>query len=292
MLSTGLKTTAKSALLKPARFVNNEFDYIGRMEFACSRGALGAAVRSVDPLKAWTWEFSAFSQNGEDGIIDHLLSLIDAPTRYFVEIGGADGLENNSAYLAFVKGYSGMMIEGNEFYSGKAREFLQRFNWSVEFINTYVTPENAKGLAGRALTVNPDLFSLDIDSNDYWVAVACLEAGFRPSVLIAEYNSTFGPDDAVTIPYSPDFDVDAYPGRLYYGASLTAWKKLFGSYGYRFVTVDQRGINAFFVSDGVRLPADVQGIEFAENQTQLMRNDGGGWQSQLERIAHLPTVDV
>ena len=47
----------------------------------------------------------------------------------------------------------------------------------------------------------------DIDGMDLYVAKALLEAGLRPSVFCVEYNASFGPDAAITIPYDADFNL-------------------------------------------------------------------------------------
>jgi hypothetical protein len=99
----------------------------------------------------------------------------------------------------------------------------------------------------------------------------------------------------VTIPYDPNFDVtSAHPSYLYYGVSLMAWKALLGSHGYRFVTVDSRGINAFFVDPAMMrtdLFESIQQIEFAENSTQRMRFRED-WPGQFARIRDLPLVEI
>ncbi len=77
------------------------------------RGAAGAAIRSIDASNPATWEFSGFSQNGEDGTINLLIGECGNRNNYFVEIGTSNGLENNSSWLALVKRYSWLMIEGN-----------------------------------------------------------------------------------------------------------------------------------------------------------------------------------
>ena len=49
---------------------------------AFSRVAAAAATRRPDASMPATWEFSGFSQNGEDGIIDHLLSGLKDSNKY------------------------------------------------------------------------------------------------------------------------------------------------------------------------------------------------------------------
>ena len=70
-----------------------------RINIALSKGAL-MGMRRIDLQRPATWEWSCFSQNGEDGIIDVLCSQLLESNRYFLEIGAADGIENNTAWLA------------------------------------------------------------------------------------------------------------------------------------------------------------------------------------------------
>lgn len=280
----------KRRLLLPAYFFNSSFFYVARMAMSCARGALNANTRRLDPTRTLSWEFSAFSQNGEDGIIDHLLSLVEAPTRYFVEIGASDGLENNSSYLAFVKKYRGLMIEGNPDKAANSRRFLQHMNWGVKHVNMFVTPESMLDLRKQALHRDPDLFSLDIDGIDFYVARAALDAGFRPKILCVEYNSAFGPERALTVTFRPDFDYTAaHSSRLYYGVSIAAWKYLLMSRGYRFVTVDSAGVNAFFVDpDAVDMTSldRLDNLDFEENAAHRVRC-GLVWQEQFALICEM-----
>jgi hypothetical protein len=288
-----VKRHITSALLRPTSYYTGTFAYMAQMDMALARGALNAMTRRLDPVRPSTWEFSAFSQNGEDGVVDYLVSLIAEPNRYFVEIGASDGLENNSAYLAFAKKYSGMMVEGDEFKSHCARTLLTPLNGAVDYVNLFVEPSDAGRLVDRCLYRDPDLFSLDIDGIDYHVAQALLVAGLRPRVICVEYNSAFGPDRALTIPHTPGFDQASYhDSQLYYGVSIRAWRVLFEQYGYRFVTVETHGVNAFFVdADSVHLADDVVALEFAENVIQLQRVRSG-WTGQFELVAHLPYVEL
>jgi hypothetical protein len=286
-----LRVESKRLLLRPAQFLNTNFLYVSRLNMACARGALNVGMRTVDTKKTWTWEFSAFSQNGEDGLIDHLLSTVEHPNRYFIEIGASDGLENNSSFLAFVKKYDGIMVEGDSFKATNAARFLQSMNWGVKYLNLFMTPATVGTLAEECLRLDPDFFSLDIDGNDFYIARGCLDAGFRPKVVCVEYNSTFGPERAITIPYQQDFDyMRAHPSGFYYGVSLGGWKKLLGDHGYRFVTVDTRGINAFFVDPEAvddELFDDLRYIDFAENSAHQARLRGG-WERQFDEIKTLP----
>lgn len=72
---------------------------------------------------------------------------------------------------------------------------------------------------------NPDLFSLDVDGNDYYLAKAVMKAGVRPKIFVVEYNSTFGPTKSIIIKYEEKFDfLKAHESNLYFGISISGWK--------------------------------------------------------------------
>ena len=59
-----------------------------RINIALTKGKIGNLNRSIDLTETASWEFSGFSQNGEDGIIDILCNQINVErNKYFIEIG-------------------------------------------------------------------------------------------------------------------------------------------------------------------------------------------------------------
>jgi len=61
------------------------------------------------------------------------------------------------------------------------------------------------------------------------VAREVLTMRYRPKIVVVEYNSSFGPERSVTVPYKPMFfRGDAHPTGMFYGASLAAWRTLLG----------------------------------------------------------------
>lgn len=252
-------------------------------------------ARKLDPANPLTWEFSGFSQNGEDGVIDTLRRRILKPNFYFIEIGSSNGIENNSAWLAYAEKCNGLMIEGNRKVAFRANQLVTSFCQGVECLGMFVDQENVMDLYKKALHKDPDVFSLDIDGNDYYVARALLNAGLRPKIFVVEYNSVFGPDKNATVPYRKDFDFrQAHSSQLYYGVSITAWRKFFSENGYHFITVERNGVNAFFV-DAAHFSPDfinsVRGLAFAENFYQLNKFRCPGIE-QFALIQDQPFVEV
>ena len=182
-------------------------------------------------------ERSEFSQNGEDGIINWLVSRLKLCHKMFVEIGSGSGKQNNTTWLV-MKGWAGVVIDRRikSIENYKKRGFKAVIAHALE-----VSPENA-GDVLMMFSVEPDLFSIDIDSFDFVVLKRFMILGFRPQIIVCEYNSKYGDDDVVVLWTETAHKIS--------GCSLSAWKRMLGSYGYEFVTVESRRVNAFFVRQG------------------------------------------
>ncbi|MGA7497011.1 MAG: hypothetical protein WBX00_09805 [Isosphaeraceae bacterium] len=200
-------------------------------------------------------EFRAFSQNGEDGMLLYIFSLIGMGQRRCVEICAGDGIQCNTANLIINHGWHGLMFDGNDqlvergrvFYSGLGDTFC----FPPKLLNAWITRENINDLIREHGFAGPiDLLSLDIDGNDYWIWEAIDVV--RPRVVIAETQCIWGSDRSVTVPYSKEFRtqfVDRFG--IYCGASLPAFVKLGRKKGYRLVGVQNLGFNAVFLADEV-----------------------------------------
>ena len=262
---------------------------------ALSRGGATAGLRTIDPADPLSWEFSSFSQNGEDGIIDYLTRKINNPNYYFIEIGSSDGIENNTAWLAIARKYMGLMIEGDSTLAQKCEQIIPGLNLGVSCVQLFVDKNNIKLLYDLALYKDPDLFSLDIDGNDYYIAQYLLDSGLAPKIIAVEYNSIFGPTNALTIEYRKDFNCQlTHESDLYYGVSIAGWKIFLQRYGYQFVTVDRNGVNAFFIKPehfDSRFCKNIQGLAFCENFYQLKKFKIT-WEKQFEMIKNMPFVVI
>lgn len=195
------------------------------------------------PERLIAQRFRISSQNQEDGITSALLREAGIVHRTFVEIGsGLSG--GNSAFLAREWGWTGLMVDGNARMTQVARRFP-----GVTAVSAWVTRENINELITQhGFAGDVDVLSLDLDGNDYWVWEAI--AACSPRIAILEYNSIYGGERAVTVPYNPHFDRHAHH-TMYHGASLTALARLSARKGYRLVAVEPTGVNAFFLRTDV-----------------------------------------
>ncbi len=218
------------------------------------RAERGASLPSFDDV-----EFKMYSQNGEDGILLYLFSLLGSGAKTAVEIGAGNGIECNAANLIINRGWRGLLFDGDENNVAVGREFYEsgpNTSWFPPAVTqAWITRENLNGLiTGFGFADEIDLFSLDLDGIDYWIwdALDCIQ----PRVVVVEYNWTWGPSEARTVPYEANLSLPPLEGRtradnIYFGSSLNALVKLGRTKGYRLVGCNHWGFNAFFVQNGV-----------------------------------------
>jgi hypothetical protein len=216
---------------------------IGRQESRRARSATYTRIRDA--------EFQVFSQGGEDGIVQYLLGKVPIKKTSFVEFGVQDYRESNTRFLVNNDGWSGTIIDGGEDHIAFVRETGLDWRMGLKAISAFLDRENINEvLDGAGVTGDIGLLSIDVDGNDYWILESLQAAS--PRILIVEYNSTFGPDIAVTVPYDARFArTDAHFSNLYYGASLQALCLLATRKGYTFAGCNSAGNNAFFVRTDV-----------------------------------------
>ncbi|RLU01398.1 hypothetical protein [Ketobacter sp.] len=199
-------------------------------------------------------EFQIFSQFGDDGIIQWLISKLDLTQKNFVEFGVEDYRESNTRFLLMNNNWVGYIIDGSDDNINLIRESEYYWKYELHTRAAFVTRENINTLMSDfGLAGDIGLLHIDIDGNDYWVWKS-LEV-VSPEILILEYNSVFGAERAVTIPYNADFQrTDSHYSNLYFGASLKALCELSNNKGYAFVGCNSAGNNAYFVRKDKLIP--------------------------------------
>jgi hypothetical protein len=234
-------------------------------------------------------EFRCFSQNGEDGILLYIFTILGATNKRAVEICAGDGIECNSANLIINHGWYGLLFDGDEHNISRGKDFYSKcqdtFSAPPTLVASWITAENINSLiVDNGFGGEIDLLSMDIDGIDYWVwrAIECIS----PRVVILEFNSVWGPDRAVSIPYRADFRMDFSRRPYYTGASLSAFVKLARVKGYRLVGIERLGFNALFVRSGVGedLLPEVSPRECFQRHTPL-RTWGPHW---IPDVSHWP----
>jgi len=109
--------------------------------------------------------------------------------------------------------------------------------------------------------------------------------------LIIEYNSIFGANAKITVPYDENFmRTNAHYSNLYYGASISAITDLANKKGYSLVGSNKFGNNLFFLRE------DYQPIKnqispkqaYVKSKFKESRNKDG----QLTYLTHLEALEL
>ncbi len=178
------------------------------------------------------------SEHGEDGVIKRIFEIIGTESRSCVELGALNGVHGSNVWqLVKKEGWSGVLIEADRTYFEKLQqEFAD--TQSAECINAFVSFEGPTSLdnllAKTNLPKHFDLFSLDIDGNEYHLWDSLKK--YRPRVMLVEFNPSI-PNDVVFI--------QPRDMSLFQGSSLMAFVELGKRKGYELVAANET--NAFFV---------------------------------------------
>jgi len=244
-------------------------------------------------------EFKVYSQWGEDGIIQYLIKKCNIQPHTFIEFGVENFLEANCRFLLKHNNWKGLIIDGSAQNMDYVKADSISWRHDLTSLAAFITKENINDLFVKAgFTGKIGILSVDIDGNDYWVwdAIKVVD----PVMVIAEYNSYFGRDRAISVPYDPSFyRTAAHFSNLYFGASLAALCHLAEQKGYAFVGCTTAGNNAFYVKkehlNGLKSLSVEEG--YVESLARESRDKDGkltfiGGDDRLKLINGLPVVNV
>jgi hypothetical protein len=259
-------------------------------------------LRSLkNPIPLAQAEFRVFSQFGDDGIIQYVVSRLNLPLdeRRFVEFGVENYREANTRFLLLNNNWAGLVMDGSEENIAAIRKEPLYWRNQLTALGRFITRENINSLieeAGFAGRIG--ILSIDLDGNDYWIweAINLVD----PAIVIVEFNGIFGGREAVTIPYQADFSRQkARYSCLYWGASLKALSLLATRKGYAWIGCNSAGNNAYFVrqehgSEFHRpsLPEDFVRAKFREARDQAGNLIYIGQDQGLTLIKDLAVWDV
>ena len=246
-------------------------------------------------------EFKIFSQFGDDGIIQFLIDELQIDYEYqnFIEFGVEDYSEANTKFLLLNNNWSGLILDSsNENIENiKKSNFFWKFE--LEAIECFVNKENINSIITNSNIYKKKIgiLSIDIDGNDYWVwkEINVID----PLIVIVEYNSTFGFEKKISIPYKQDFERSkAHHSNLYWGASIEALKFLAKQKGYKFLTTNTAGNNAYFIKENIfdkiklNLKKNTYQSKFRESRDESGKKTFINYDKRLSIIAKLEVEDV
>jgi len=196
-------------------------------------------------------EFRIFSQWGDDGIIQYLINNADISCRTFIEFGVEDYREANTRFLLINDNWRGLILDASMDNISRIKKDDIYWKYDLTAKAAWVTGDNIDRLIeGAGFSGDIGLLSIDVDGNDYWIWKAV--KAVSPEIVVIEYNSVFGSERAITVPYDETFcRTKAHYSNLYYGASLMALCDLGKEKGYDFVGCNSNGNNAYFIKKGI-----------------------------------------
>lgn len=244
-------------------------------------------------------EWQAFSQWGEDGILDWLVHHLPGIPESFVEFGVENYRESNTRWLLRARNWKGLVMDGSADHMRDLRR--QDIYWQHELtgVDAFIDAGNINDLLTRhGFAGDIGILSIDIDGNDYWVWKAI--AAVRPALVVCEYNAVLGDLQPLTIPYDPAFvRTRAHCSNLYYGAAIQALIHLGKEKGYVFLGTNSHGSSGFFVRNDLagQLTGRLENVKSWPSRFREARNEQGHllFCSSSERsriIGTLPVVRV
>ena len=134
-----------------------------------------------------------YSQNDEDGALLQILECMGGHgKKEYFEFGSHNGDEVNTRVLRDLYGWKGHLLDGfNE-------------NSEISLHKEFFTPSNIVSLLQKyQVSKDLDVLSIDMDYDDFWTCREILLAGYRPRVLITEYNVNFDSDRTLSVSVLP-----------------------------------------------------------------------------------------
>ena len=185
------------------------------------------------------YEKNIYSQSGEDGVIEHIFSIIPNSNKWCVEFGAWDGIVYSNTRALIEKGWNAVLIEPNPRKFISLKKNNSKYPKAIclkKFINLSGKNSLDNILKDEKAPKSIDLLSIDIDGNDYhiWKSLNI----FKPKVVVIEFNQTIPPD----IEYVQACDFSVRQGNSLKSLQLLAKEKK-----YELICCTEG--NAFFVQE-------------------------------------------
>lgn len=241
-------------------------------------------------------EEKIFSQNGEDGIIDYILEILNINDPKFIEIGVENYIEANTRLLYHIRNSQGLIVD-QSIDKNKLNKNLDLWKGRIKVLKRSVSPKNINNIINyEQFNKNLDLFSIDIDGLDFWV-IKELPANFA-KICIAEYNPLFGSEIEITVPDIENFDRTNYHySNLCWGVSLKGLISIMKKKNFTFLGTNNLKNNAFFINKDFEklfkqvIPDENLKLEkYTDHKFQESRDKKGNL-TYLSRIEQLKEIE-
>lgn len=190
-----------------------------------------------------SFEKKIYSQNGEDGIIEHIFDRIGTTDKCAVEFGvsaGGGGTETNTRLLS-ERGWNLFWFDVED---------ATNLPKNCTFTKKMLTKDNiVDEFRKLKIPTEFDLLSIDVDGNDYHLRQS-LEH-YSPRVCVLEYNGCHPADFHYIMPYDDNYRWTLW--KTDFGASLKSFTVQANNMGYDLVYCESKGVNAFFIRKDVNI---------------------------------------
>lgn len=243
-------------------------------------------------------EFQVFSQFGEDGIIQWLIHNVELNNKIFVEFGVENYMESNTRFLLMNNNWKGLIIDGSKENINQVRNWKDFWKYDLTAVDEFITKDNINDIILKSgFEGDIGLLSIDIDGNDYWVlnSIECIS----PRILICEYNSIFGADKKVSVPYDENFiRTEKHYSNLYWGGSIRTFCDWAEENDYYYAGSNSAGNDAFFIrKDCISINKLPRKNYYIESKFRQSRDKNGRLNylcglEQLNAIREMELVDL
>ena len=248
-------------------------------------------------------EYKVFSQSGEDGIIDFLLSNLKIEKPKFIEIGVGDYSEANTRFLYERCSPKGLIIDCLNDLENKISKNIKLWTGDLKIVENYINSKNLIKILEENDFINDiDFFSLDIDGIDYWI-LEKLPSNFT-KVAVIEFNANFGDELEITVPNMENFNRSEYHfSNLCFGMSIKAAINLMEKKNYYFIGTNLMRTNAFFISKDyskdkyfpnieIKNKLTVSDVNFRESRDKNGKLSFLSGKDKIEKIKECEVIDL
>ena len=173
------------------------------------------------------------SLDGEEGVLEYILSKLPSKDKYLVEFGAWDGifLLNSSTFIKN-QGYSGVLIEPDDSNFEKLKVNMKNYP-GIECVKKFVTTQAGNKLddildnTASDIPTSFDLLIIDIDNNDYHVWSDMKK--YSPKLVMIEINNTLLPTEEKVSLYDAEFVFGKH------GSSIKSMTDLASKKGYKLI---------------------------------------------------------
>ena len=179
-------------------------------------------------------ERKVYSQNGEDGVLEKLIDLINIKKTngYFVEFGTQNGSQCNTKYLRENYQWSGLLMDGSN-----QNDAINLHKEKIMFSNVLSLFEKYK------VPIEFDILSEDTDYADYYIVEEILKK-YRPKIIVHEVNQQPG---HLCVTVKKEDKLIFWDGSFYHGGSVCTFWCLARQFDYTMVYCEKAGLNCFWI---------------------------------------------